>query len=152
MKLASTETNEDKVINSLRQEFIAAYPRVADKPDQKVFLEQFLELYRDAKFTIRRLMEPLRLSDPRQYAIYYKIYLNNIHESGSILVKMGFAFCSQVTIAAEERKSFDPKAVSQLRKKTDELMQRIQKETEDKLPMPPAENAPLSTGKPEEES
>ncbi len=133
LKMAESTISDEKALELFKQQFIAAYPRVIDKPDQKMMLEQLFMLWKDAEFEIRPLLMPLKTTDVRQFTILYKTYLNVVHEIGSILVKMGFTYCSQGNIPVEERKSANPKAVNEIQKNIDKLRKKVA----DSLPLPP---------------
>lgn len=142
LKMAKHESDAEKRVQLVKRNFLAAYPKLEDKPEMVLMLEQLINLYRDAEIDIRPMCEQLRLVDPRQYTILYKTYLNVVHEIGSLLVKMGFTYCSQKAVPVEERKSADPKAVMAVNRQINALKTKIAKAKKD-LPMPPTNTEPL---------
>jgi hypothetical protein len=137
LKMSETVDDVETRIKLLRQNFIAAYPRIQDKPEMNLMFEQLLLLYRDS-YRIHDEADNVEL-DERQRDIKRKTFLNFIHEIGSILVKMGLTYCSQSYIPSDERKTSDPKAVRGIQNQIDKLRERVAKE----LPLPPQESEPL---------
>jgi hypothetical protein len=76
----------------------------------------------------------IRQSDPAEYRRIMSLILKIIQEIGRQLQKLGLTLTSQPYIPADERKTYDPKAVLQLQQRVLQLKENILKE---KLPEPP---------------
>jgi hypothetical protein len=146
LKMAQAESDIEKKINLLREQFTAAYPRIEDKPEMALMFEQLIELYRDADEVHQEIknFNPDNYDNPkqkleagRQRGIARKIWQSYIHEIGSILVKMGFTYCSMKNIPVDDRATANPKAVAEIRRSINKLRERMEQQAKDALPLPP---------------
>jgi hypothetical protein len=140
LKMAEKQTDPEKAMQLLRDQFEAAYPRFADNPGQRMFLERMIKMYREVEFELWPMVRELRANG--DHALYIKA-VNTLdkleHGIRSSLVLMGLAFTSQAHIPVDETKTKDPKAVSAIQKNIDKLREKIAAQ----LPVPPQESEAL---------
>jgi len=133
--LDAKETERER----LKKMFIAQQPRLEDKVENIVMLDQVINQYVDLKYDLRPLLIAMKeANNMAEYRRTYSLILKMEDCIGRTLGRMGLSLAPQKYIPTEERKSFDPKAVRASQAKANGLVEQIKSEEPEvpTIPMP----------------
>lgn len=123
---------DEEKFKKMYKEYVTLYPRLGRKPELRQLLTQMIKLY----LHIEQLwhdIEGFYDSDIKEYQRMMKLMLKVMQEWERIMSRLGMTYTSQPYIPAEEKKTFDPKAVLKLTERIKEISQIVKqriKETE----------------------
>ena len=120
-----TESTRQQKFDELFKEYTTLYPRLVQKPEQRDLLEQMLKLYVHINFDLWPAIESLWQTDKKQYKMIAGIFLKTMQQWDREMSRLGFTFTSQPYIPMEDRKTFNPKAVLQLKERVKELTETV---------------------------
>jgi hypothetical protein len=119
------DPEREKERQELRKLFHAQQPRLEDKVEQQMLLEQVINQYLDVKYDLRPALATLRGRNIPQYNRTYQLILKIEDSIGRTLGRLGITFSPQRYIPTAEQKNFDPKAIKELREKSTNLIDQI---------------------------
>ena len=109
----------------LRKMFYAQQPRLEDKVEHQVLLEQVINQILDVKYDLRPMLEILKGKNAAEYRRTYSLILKVEDSVGRTLGRLGLTLSPQRYIPTAETKTFDPKAVKALKEKSESLVDQI---------------------------
>ncbi len=128
--------NREEMQVRLRKMFYAQQPRLEDKVEHQVLLEQVINQILDVKYDLRPMLEMLKTKNVADYRRTYSLTLKVEDSIGRTLGRLGLTLSPQRYIPTAELKVFDPRAVKALKEKSESLVDQIKDMPEQPVEIP----------------
>jgi len=134
LQLKETVKTIENMLRSMREQkikklidsYTAYYPRLKERPEQYLLLEEMVELYVHVKYELYPLVQELFHKDIKEYRRLMSLLIKVLQQIDRVMSKLGFTFTSQPYLPVEERKTYDPKAILRIKEQIEAFAKEIE--------------------------